>query len=523
MTHVRVIALFIVLFLAIPIVAQMPQEKVDLDAIYKIKDEGLNHSQVMDTLSYLTDVYGARLTGSPQIRAAGDWVKKKLTESELVHVQTEPWGPFGRGWTNEKITARAISPSVSFPVIAYPKAWTPGTNGPVEADVITAVVTNDQDFDKFRGQLHGKYAMIAAVPEVQAQFQAPGRRLSDDELQNMSNQPVQPPRGGGPGQRGAPGGGRGNAPNFNERRLKFFLDEGVIATIEPGQGSGGTVFVQSGGGRNLTDAPVPPQVVMSVEHYGRLWRMLERKVPVRLEMDIQNKFFDDDLNSFNIVGEIAGMDKADELVMLGAHFDSWHSGTGATDNAAGSAVMIEAMRILKATGLKMRRTVRLALWTGEEEGILGSRAYVTQHFADRTDMKLKPDHSKFSAYFNLDNGTGTIRGVYLQGNEAVAPIFQAWMQPFKNLGMTTLTIRSTGGTDHLSFDAVGLPGFQFIQDPIEYNSRTHHSNMDVYERIQAADLMKDAVIIASFAYHAANRDEKLPRKPLPKPQGGPAR
>ena len=523
MTHVRVIALFIVLLLAIPIVAQMPQEKVDLDAIYKIKDEGLNHSQVMDTLSYLTDVYGARLTGSPQIRAAGDWVKKKLTEWELVHVQTEPWGPFGRGWTNEKITARAISPSVSFPVIAYPKAWTPGTNGPVEADVITAVVTNDQDFDKFRGQLHGKYAMIAAVPEVQAQFQAPGRRLSDDELQNMSNQPVQPPRGGGPGQRGAPGGGRGNAPNFNERRLKFFLDEGVIATIEPGQGSGGTVFVQSGGGRNLTDAPVPPQVVMSVEHYGRLWRMLERKVPVRLEMDIQNKFFDDDLNSFNIVGEIAGMDKADELVMLGAHFDSWHSGTGATDNAAGSAVMMEAMRILKATGLKMRRTVRLALWTGEEEGILGSRAYVTQHFADRTDMKLKPDHSKFSAYFNLDNGTGTIRGVYLQGNEAVAPIFQAWMQPFKNLGMTTLTIRSTGGTDHLSFDAVGLPGFQFIQDPIEYNSRTHHSNMDVYERIQAADLMKDAVIIASFAYHAANRDEKLPRKPLPKPQGGPAR
>jgi len=342
-------------------------------------------------------------------------------------------------------------------------------------------------------------------------------------LQNMSNQPVQPPRGGGPGQRGAPGGGRGNAPNFNERRLKFFLDEGVIATIEPGQGSGGTVFVQSGGGQNLTDAPVPPQVVMSVEHYGRLWRMLERKVPVRLEMDIQNKFFDDDLNSFNIVGEIAGMDKADELVMLGAHFDSWHSGTGATDNAAGSAVMMEAMRILKATGLKMRRTVRLALWTGEEEGILGSRAYVTQHFADRTDMKLKPDHSKFSAYFNLDNGTGTIRGVYLQGNEAVAPIFQAWMQPFKNLGMTTLTIRSTGGTDHLSFDAVGLPGFQFIQDPIEYNSRTHHSNMDLYERIQAADLMKDAVIIASFAYHAANRDEKLPRKPLPKPQGGPAR
>ncbi len=246
--------------------------------------------------------------------------------------------------------------------------------------------------------------------------------------------------------------------------------------------------------------------------------MVQKNVPVRIEMDIQNKFHDENLDSFNIVGEIRGTDKADELVMLGAHFDSWHTGTGATDNAAGSAVMMEAMRILKAAGLKMRRTVRIALWTGEEEGILGSRAYVTQHFADRADMKLKPDHAKFSVYFNVDNGTGAIRGIYLQGNEAVAPIFQAWMQPLKSLGMTTLTIRNTGGTDHLSFDAVGLPGFQFIQDPVEYASRTHHSNMDVYERIQAADMMKDAVIVASFVYDAAIRDEMLPRKPLPQPQ-----
>jgi Zn-dependent M28 family amino/carboxypeptidase len=237
-----------------------------------------------------------------------------------------------------------------------------------------------------------------------------------------------------------------------------------------------------------------------------------------MEINIENKFYDQDLNSFNIVAEIPGTDKADELVMLGAHFDSWHTGTGATDNAAGSAVMMEAIRILKATGLKMRRTVRLGLWTGEEEGILGSRAYVTQHFADRQDMKLKPDHSKFAAYFNVDNGTGAIRGVYLQGNEAVAPVFQTWMQPLRNLGMTSLSIRNTGGTDHLSYDAVGLPGFQFIQDPVEYNSRTHHSNMDVYERIQAADMMKNAVIVASFVYHTANREEKLPRKPLPKPQ-----
>ena len=257
---------------------------------------------------------------------------------------------------------------------------------------------------------------------------------------------------------------------------------------------------------------------MAIEHYGRIWRLLQKKIPVRLEMNIENKFYDDDLNSFNIIGEIPGTDKADELVMLGAHFDSWHTGTGATDNAAGSGVMLEAMRILKATGLRMRRTVRLALWTGEEEGLLGSRAYVTQHFADRTDMKLKTEHGKLTGYFNVDNGTGAIRGVYSQGNEGIAPIFQTWMQPLKSLGMTTLSIRSTGGTDHLSFDGVGLPGFQFIQDPIEYNARTHHSNMDVYERIQAPDMMKNAAIVASFVYLAANRDDKLPRKPLPPPQ-----
>jgi carboxypeptidase Q len=517
MARLKLIGICLVL-LAIPIAGQIPQERVDLDAIYKIKDEGLNRSQVMDLLSYLTDVYGARLTGSPQIKAAGEWTRKKLTEWELANVKLEPWGPFGRGWSNEKFTARAISADSSFSLIAYPKAWTPGTDGPVAADVVTAVINNDQDFEKFRGQLHGKYVMIAPMRDVPAEFQAPGRRYTDDDLTVISNQQVQPPRGGGRGQRGGGGGGgRGNAPNFNERRLKYFLDEGVVATVEPSQGSGGTLFVQSGGGRNLTDPPVPPQVVVAVEHYGRIWRMLEKKVPVRLEIEIQNKFYDDDPNSFNIVGEIPGTDKADEVVMLGAHFDSWHTGTGATDNAAGSAVMLEAMRILKATRLKMRRTVRLGLWTGEEEGILGSRAYVTQHFADRTDMKLKPDHAKFSGYFNVDNGTGAIRGVYLQGNEAVAPIFQAWMQPFKNLGMTTLSIRSTGGTDHLSFDAVGLPGFQFIQDPVEYNSRTHHSNMDVYERVQTPDMMKNAVIVASFVYLTANRDEKLPRKPLPAP------
>jgi carboxypeptidase Q len=268
----------------------------------------------------------------------------------------------------------------------------------------------------------------------------------------------------------------------------------------------------------MTDAGLP-QVTLAIEHYGRLARAMEKGVPVTLEMDIKNTFSDDNPQSFNVVADIPGTDKAAEIVMLGAHFDSWHAGTGATDNAAGSAVMMEAMRILKQSGVKLRRTVRLGLWGGEEQGLLGSRAYVTEHFANRADMVLKPEHGRFAGYFNVDNGTGAIRGVYLQGNEAVALIFEEWVKPFHNLGMTTLTIRDTGGTDHQSFDAVGLPGFQFIQDPVEYDTRTHHSNMDVYERIQEPDMKQNAVIVAAFVYNAANREEKLPRKPLPRPQG----
>ena len=288
--------------------------------------------------------------------------------------------------------------------------------------------------------------------------------------------------------------------------------------LDISRGDGGTLFVQGGGSRAIADPPSPPQIVLAVEQYGRIWRTLEKKVPVTLQMNVENKFFDADLNAFNIVGEIPGTDKADEIVMIGAHFDSWHTGTGATDNAAGSAIMMEAMRILKTTGVRLRRTVRIGLWSGEEQGLLGSKEYVKAHFGDPATMQLKPEHAKCAGYFNVDNGTGLIRGVYLQGNEAVAPIFSAWMEPFKNMGMNTLTIRNTGGTDHLSYDAVGLPGFQFIQDDVEYNSRTHHSNMDVYERIQANDMMRNAVIVASFVYNAANRDEKLPRKPLPKAQ-----
>jgi carboxypeptidase Q len=492
---------------SLPLAAQWPAtEKIDLDAVYRLKDEGLQRSKVMEIESYLTDVYGPRLTGSPNIREAADWAQKTMKEWGLANVHSETW-PFGRGWQNQRFVANAVTPR-AYPLIAYPKAWTPGTNGPVTADAVIAVIATDKDFDTYRGKLRGKFVLGTAMREVPAHFEPQGRRYTDAELAELSKQP----EGGGRG--------RGNfqaAQAFNAKRNRFFLDEGVAAVLDISRGDGGTLFVQGGGPRDPKEPPVPAQVVVAVEQYGRIWRTLEKKIPVTLTMDIDNTFFDGDQNGFNIAAEIPGTDKADELVMLGAHFDSWHTGTGATDNAAGSAVMMEAMRLLKVSGVKLRRTVRIGLWGGEEEGLLGSKEYVKAHFADPATMQLKPEHAKLAGYFNVDNGTGLIRGVYLQGNEAVAPIFQQWMEPFKNLGMTTLTIRNTGGTDHLSYDAVGLPGFQFVQDEVEYNSRTHHSNMDVYERIQPTDMMRNAVIVAAFVYNTANRDEKLPRKPLPKP------
>lgn len=492
--------------LAAPLQAQM-MDRPDLDAIYKIKQEGFQNSQVMDIVSWLTDVYGPRLTGSPNIRTAGEWAVQKLTGWGLVNAELEPWGRFGRGWANERFVVHAVSPQ-KYPIIGYPSAWTPGTNGPVTAEVVLAPIATEDDLAMYRGKLRGKFVLTQPMREVEAHFDALGRRLTEDELAALAMQP--PPRRGG---RRFRGGQRG----FRQRLMEFYAQEGVAALIHPGRGDGGTIFGTGNGPRDPEAPETPPQLSIAIEHYGRIVRTLEKNIPVTLEIDIRNRFYDDDLDAFNVIAEIPGTDKADEVVMLGGHFDSWHGGTGATDNAAGSAIMMEAVRILQAAGLRPRRTVRIALWSGEEQGLLGSRAYVRNHFADPATGERAPAHEKFSAYFNVDNGTGAIRGVYLQGNEAVAPIFQRWMAPFHNLGMTTLAIRNTGGTDHLAFDAVGLPGFQFIQDPVEYGTRTHHSNMDVYERIQAVDMMNNAVIVASFVYNAAIREERLPREPMPVP------
>lgn len=485
-------------------------DPVDLEAIQRLKEEGFERSQVMDTAWWLTEVHGPRLTNSPQMRAAADWAAKRLSEWGLANVKQEPWGQeFGRGWSNERTVVQVVKPT-PWPVLAYARAWTPGTGGPVTADLVLAPMATEADFDKYRGKLKGRIVLLQEAREVEPLWAAPARRFTPQQLEEMREQPVAPPR---------PQGNFAQAQAFAAKRNAFLVAEGVRAVLEPGNGRGdsGSVLTGGGGSRNPKDPPAPTQLSVATEHYNRLARLVARGQAVTMELDVRNTFHDADLGMFNIVAEIPGTDKADEVVMLGAHFDSWHAGTGAVDNASGSSVMMEAMRILKQSGVRLRRTVRLALWTGEEQGLLGSRAYVKAHFGDPETMELTPEHAKLAAYFNMDNGTGAYRGVYLQGNEAVAPIFRAWMAPFENIGMTDLTIRNTGGTDHLAYHAVGLPGFQFIQDPVQYSSRTHHSNLDVYDQLIAGDLMKNAVITASFVYHAANREQMLPRRALPKP------
>lgn len=503
-------ALPLLLLAGMPLAAQ---EKINTAAMDRIRNEGLYKSQVMDVVSYLTDVYGARLTGSPTTKAAGQWAAEWLTKNGAENVKFESWGPFGRGWTNDRFSANVVSPT-RYSIIAYPGAWSVGTNGPVTGEVVMAPLDSESDMAKFKGSLRGKWVMMTPANDLPANFKALATRYTDATLDSMAAPaPVQ----------GALGvavttANRVAAQALAARRAQFLVDEGVAGVLQYGRGDGGTVFAASTGSRDPNAPAGVPTIIVAAEHYGRMARTIAKGIPVKLEIDAKNTFYDQDLSSFNIVGELPGTDKKDEVVMLGAHFDSWQTGTGATDNAAGSAVMMEAMRILKASGLPLRRTVRIALWTGEEQGLLGSRAYVKQHFGDPATMQMLPEQAKVSAYFNVDNGTGAIRGIYQQGNAGVGPIFSQWMEPFVDLGMHALTIRNTTGTDHLSFDAVGIPGFQFIQDPIEYGTRTHHSNQDVYERVQANDMMKNAVIVAAFVYDAANRDALLPRKELPKPR-----
>jgi len=596
-------ALLLLFTLVVPYTAfaQQPQQPAEDPMIAKIKDEGMNRSQVMQTLSYLTDVIGPRLTASPGMKRSNEWTRDTLAKWGLQNAHLESWGPFGRGWSLKRFSAQVVSP-MDIPLIAYPKAWSPSVkvvaempampatgrrnaklstppspvSNTVTADVVFLDARNEADLDKYKGQLKGKIVLLSQPVDVKAMFDAPGRRHDDKSLLALAN--ALPPGAGG-----GFGGGAGRGPNnqqmtpqerqqqqfqqavFTAKRWNMLVDEGAAVAVDVSpRGTGGTLFVQSATAappipktieemRTLprvspydakSEAKMVPQITVAAEHYNRLIRMMQQGEKLKMTVDLAVEYQDADNMGYNTIAEIPGTDLKDEIVMLGGHMDSWHSGTGATDNAAGVSVAMEAVRILQALGIKPRRTIRIGLWTGEEQGLLGSRAYVAQHFgkleggpqfgggggglggggnASATPAKLMtlPEYEKFSGYFNLDNGTGRIRGIYLQGNDAVRPIFQKWLSAFRDIpnqyqwNAQTITISNTGGTDHQSFDGIGLPGFQFIQDEIEYDTRTHHSNQDLFDRIQADDMKQAATIIAAFVYNTAMRDEKLPRKPAP--------
>jgi hypothetical protein len=495
------------------------QEPVNLRVIHEIKNEALENSKVMDHVFWMTDVHGPRVTNSPGHRAAAEWAVKRLTEYGLVNARLEPFKSFGRGWNYTHYEGHMQTPTYS-PLIGYPMAWSEGTNGMVRGEAVIVLLQKKADLEKAKGKLKGKVVLIDPIKDLALSEAPMAKRLTEKELEARSA--VQDPSRMGPPTAGGP---TSFLTDLNRNDLnKFLKDEGALVVLRQGyNGDGGTVFATAQGSRLAKD-PVPPcTVVLTAEHYNRIYRLLEKKQSVELSFDVRAKFLDETMDSFNVIAEIPGTTKKDEVVMLGGHLDSWHGGTGATDNAAGSAVAIEAVRILKQLKLPMERTVRIALWGGEEQGLLGSIAYVEDHFAERKSMKLKPEYQKLSAYYNTDTGTGKYRGIGAGGNLMAKPIFEAWMEPFKDMGFTTVSgvtspsTKRPGGTDHTSFTWVGLPGFGFLQDPIEYQSRTHHSNMDVYDRIQKGDLMQASAIMASFVFQTATRKDLMPRKLIPEP------
>ncbi|MDT4956054.1 MAG: carboxypeptidase [Acidobacteriota bacterium] len=526
------------------------------DPIERIKDEGMNRSQVMQTLGYLSDVIGPRLTGSPGLKRANEWTRDKMAEWGLQNAHLEAWGPFGRGWTLKNFNAQVTEPQ-TIPLIAYPKAWSPGLKGTLTSDVVYFDAKDEAGLEKYKGKLKGAIVLTNPPPEIKANFEPLGKRRDEKDLLRLADAPdprsiPRRPFQLTPQQR--------TEAMFQAKKQQFFVDEGVALLVDPSRrGDGGTIFVQSATVAqpfvettatppapgttpprrfSAWDKDVPkvvPQIVVASEHYNRMVRMIQAGEKLRMTVNLSVEFQDKDPMAYNTIAEIPGTDLKDEVVMIGGHMDSWHAGTGATDNGAGVATAMEVVRILQALKLQPRRTIRVALWSGEEQGLFGSRNYVIQHFGSLGDgsvealrvlggggqpgpppkLNTKPDYEKLSAYFNLDNGTGRIRGVYLQGNEAVRPLFRQWLAPFREMGASTLSISNTGGTDHLSFDAIGLPGFQFIQDEIEYETRTHHSNQDVFDRIIADDMKQNAVIMAAFVYKTAMMDEKIPRKAMP--------
>jgi len=497
-------------------------EKIDQQMMSRIRKEGLENSKVMDIAFYLTDVSGPRLAKSPGYTRASTWAVSELKKWGLENAALEPWGDFGKSWELQKSYVAMTAPYYR-PLIAFPKTWTRGSGGLKNADVILVDAKDSVGLEAYKGKLKGKVVLLSRNDTLRQTFTADATRYADSSLQKMAAMEptaARPPMDSVAMRRMRDANQAGMA--FGNQLKRIAEAEGAVAMLSmSARGHDGTLFVQGGGAY----APGSPDnfldIMIAFEDYMSMCRLLKAGIPVKLDVDVKTDLSEKDTKGYNVIAEIKGTDPAlkDEVVMLGGHLDSWQGATGATDNAAGCSVMMEAVRILKALGVKPRRTIRIALWNGEEQGLLGSRGYVKNHFADPATMELKPEHAKFSSYFNIDNGTGKVRGIYLQGNDKVRGIFTQWLEPFKDLGASTVTISNTGGTDHQSFDAVGLPGFQFIQDGIEYNTRTHHTNMDSYDHLIAEDLKQISTIVAAFVYNAAMRDEKLPRKELPAPRG----
>lgn len=524
-------AVLLSLFAALPLslLATSPlraEEPVDLSVVGRIRDEGFRRSQVMDTVWNLTDRIGPRLTGSPALRKANDWALQQFATWGLANGHLEPF-PFGRGWSLQHSSVTLVQPRVQ-PLLAYPKAWTPGTKGRVRGEAMALKVESAKDLDEYKGKLAGKILFVDDKVDYAEKVDADPERLSREALDDLSQYGI-------PAERD-PARFRGFVERYQRRvaLAERYKAEKVLAIVDVSTRRDGILRVSSNGGFGAEDPKGVPLLTMAAEHYNTILRLLDKGEKVELELDVDSDFLDAPTAN-NTVAEIPGSDKADELVMAGAHLDSWHAGAGATDNAVGCAVVMEAMRILKAIGVQPRRTIRAVLWAGEEQGLLGSKHYVSEHFASRPpttdpeDLKLpdflrpdtwpitpKPEHAKLSAYFNLDNGTGKIRGIWAEENAPIAPIFKAWLEPFHDLGAATVSARHSGGTDHNSFDAIGLPGFQFIQDEIEYTPKTHHTNLDTYDHLRREDVMQASVIMASFLYNAAMREEMMPREEMPR-------
>jgi peptidase M28-like protein len=522
---------------------QPAAESLDLAMYARIRDEAIAHTHVMEYASGLMDGIGPRLTGSPNLKRANEWTRDQFTAMGCANAHLEDWGEFGIGWQQVNTWLRMTAPDAAV-FIAQAAPWSPATKGAVTAPAIWVDIKDEKDFDKYKGKLAGKIVFFGAMRDVKPVEKPLFTRDDEADLKKIQAYPLEAPN-----------------PEFSfqaflkslavrEKIGKFLADQQAVAVITPSRdgrnngGSGGTIFDDTGPGfgwliYQREHANPLPVAVAAIENYGRVYRLLKAGVPVSLELNIDSKFYGDHEHGFDTIAEILGTDPKlkDEIVMVGGHLDSWASATGATDNGAGTVVALEVMRILTALDVKPRRTIRVGLWTGEEQGEFGSYGYVKQHFGeiprstapdqasvteyDRDaagPIVFKPEYQRISAYFNLDNGSGRIRGIYLQQNAAVAPIFAQWIAPLADLGVGTISMRDTGGTDHEAFDAVGVPGFQFIQDPLDYGSRTHHSNMDTYERLQPEDLAQAAAVEAIFVYNAAMRDQMLPRKPIPHPE-----